>query len=355
MSANKTKREPLKEEKIFVFIAAYNEERHIARTINSIFNSSVADKIAKVIVGDDGSRDNTLSILRELKNQYSNLELVLFSRLGKPNIINELIELYSPKEEKVLFAFVDANITVDIHCLEKLINDLYQTDVGMVGASVIPLNKDSHVEGQYILRENRIKTQESRVTGYVIGVFGACYIMRSEFYRPVPRNFITDDLYQTMSVIKQKKYVLYSEEAKVFENISSEVRNEFRRKSRYAAGNFQILFHFLSLLNPFNSSWGFIYCYGFHKIIRWASPVVFFGCWVVAFFNLFGQYSNLLILGGIGVCLFLCFNFLLTKFKITPIGYRIYYFLSMNLAILYGFFNYIKGIKSNVWERSDRI
>jgi len=354
MSAIKIGRELLKEERIFVFIAAYNEELHIAKTIDSIFNSSVADRIAKVIVGDDGSRDDTISILQKLKEQHSKLEIVLFSRLGKPNIINKLIEIYAPKDEKVLFAFLDANITIDSYCLEKLRNDLGGENVGMVGASVIPSNKDSHIEGQYILRENRIKTQESRVTGYVIGVFGACYMMRSEFYRPVPQNFITDDLYQTMRVIKQKKYVLYSEEAKVFENITSEVRNEFGRKSRYAAGNFQILFHFLSLLNPFNSSWGFVYCYCFHKIIRWTSPVVFFGCWISAFFNLFGQYSNLLIQGGVGVCLFLCFNFLLTRFRIAPIGYRIYYFLSMNLAILYGFFNYLKGVKSNVWERSDR-
>jgi ATP-dependent DNA helicase RecQ len=73
----------------------------------------------------------------------------------------------------------------------------------MVGASVIPKDGAENVEAQYILRENRIKAQESTAIGYVIGVFGACYMMRGESYQSLPANFITDDLYQTMSVVRQ--------------------------------------------------------------------------------------------------------------------------------------------------------
>jgi hypothetical protein len=135
----------------------------------------------------------------------------------------------------------------------------------------------------------------------------------------------------------------------------ADVGNEFKRKKRYAAGNFQILFHFMSLLNPFKTSLGFLYSYFFHKIIRWLSPVMLSIFWGISFFNLFGQYSRILMLVGMGLCLFLFFNYLLTKWKVKLIGYRLYYFLSMNLAILLGFLNYLKGIKSNVWERSDRI
>jgi hypothetical protein len=33
---------------------------------------------------------------------------------------------------------------------------------------------------------------------------------------------------------------------------------------------------------------------------------------------------------------------------------KITYFLFMNLAILIGFFNFLKGVKKNTWQRSDR-
>ena len=355
-NSKKFKKEENQNRSLIILISAFNEELNIANTINAIFSSSASQEVSKVIIGDDGSSDNTRNIIHNLAKQFPNIELEEFSRMGKPNILNKLVEKYRLNSKDNHLVFMDANISLDKNCLENLIEMLCYNQVGMVGASVIPMNEEDNVESQYILRENRIKVQESRSTGYAIGVFGACFAIKGEYFAAIPSNFITDDLYLTMSAIAQRKYVLYSEEAKAYEAMHADVGNEFRRKKRYAAGNFQILFHFMSLLNPFKTSLGFLYSYFFHKIIRWLSPVILAIFWGISFFNLFGQYSRILMLVGMGLCLFLCFNYLLlTKWKVKLIGYRLYYFLSMNLAILLGFLNYLKGIKSNVWERSDRI
>lgn len=354
-NSKKFEKEDRENRRIVVLISAYNEELNIAHTIHSIFLSSRSHEISKVFIGDDGSTDTTRKIIQDLAKQYPTLELIEFSRIGKPNILNKLVEKNQLNSEDYHLVFMDANISLDKNCLEKLIEMLSHHQVGMVGASVIPKHEEDNVESQYIQRENRIKVQESKSTGYTIGVFGACFVLKGEYFDTIPSHFVTDDLYLTMNTIEQGKYVLYSEEGKAYEAIYAEVGNEFRRKKRYAAGNFQILFHFISLLNPFKTSFGFVYSYFFHKIIRWLSPICLAILWGMSFFNLFGYYSRILMLVGIGLCLFLCFNYLLTKWKVKPIGYRLYYFLSMNLAILLGFFNYIKGVKSNVWERSDRI
>lgn len=353
-SSKKFQQDLTEKRKITVLISAFNEEQNIAQTIEAIFLSINAEAIDKVIIGDDGSTDRTCEIVQKLKTNYTKIELNQFNRLGKPNILNELVKKYQLDSQDKLLVFMDANISVESNCLSNLEMMLGDSKIGMAGASVMPIGDEENVESQYILRENLIKIQESESTGYAIGVFGACFALKGEYFRPIPFNYITDDLYLTMNAIAQGKYVRYSMDAKAFETIGANVENEFRRKKRYAAGNFQILFHFISLLNPVKTSIGFVYCYFFHKIIRWISPLVFFGFWILSFFNLFGQYSRILMLTGAGVCLFLCFNYLLIKWRIKPIGYRIYYFLSMNLAILLGFLNFIKGIKSNVWERSDR-
>lgn len=340
--------------KITVLISAYNEEQNIVQTIESIFLSTSAEDIDRVLIGDDGSKDKTHELLTGLQVKYDKIILEKFDRLGKPSILNQLVKKYELNKEEYLLVFMDANIRIDPQCIGKLSDLLSDRQVGMAGASVIPMNEENNVESQYILRENRIKIQESEATGYAIGVFGACFALKGEYFQPIPSNFITDDLYLTMNIISQGRFVRYSMDAKAYEAISANVENEFRRKKRYAAGNFQILFHFISLLNPIKTSLGFVYCYFFHKIIRWISPLVFFGFWILSFFNLFGQYSRILMLTGTGLCLFLCLNYILTQWRLKPIGYRIYYFLTMNLAILLGFVNYLKGIKSNVWERSDR-
>ena len=340
--------------KITLLISAFNEEQNIAQTIESIFLSTNVIEIDRVVIGDDGSTDKTYDIVNELKIKYTGLLLEKFDRLGKPKVLNQLIKKYELNTQDYLLVFMDANIRIDSLCLAKLGDLFSDSQVGMVGASVIPMNNENNVESQYILRENRIKVQESAATGYAIGVFGACFALNGECFQDIPSNFITDDLFLTMHTIAQGKFIRYSEEAKAFEAIGANVENEFRRKKRYATGNFQILFHFIHLLNPFKTSLGFVYCFFFHKIIRWISPMIFLGFWILSFFNLFGQYSRILMLIGAGLCLFLCFNYILTRCKLKPIGFRIYYFLSMNLAILLGFFNYIKGVKSNVWERSDR-
>ncbi|MBL7789082.1 MAG: glycosyltransferase [Chitinophagales bacterium] len=340
---------------IVVLLAAYNEENHISKTIQAIFNSNNLDNIEMVIVADDGSEDETMKVLQNLQIQYSKLKVERLHRIGKPQALNFLVEKFQLNTDSYHILLMDANIALDTNCIIELEKEILIDKVGMVGASVVPLQNQRNVESDYVLRENRIKLEESRTMGYAIGVFGACYMMRGELYQRIPKNFITDDLFLTFSVIGKNYYVLYSQTAIAKEHISAVLTNEFKRKSRYAAGNFQILFHFLDLLNPWKTSFGFIYAFFFHKILRWLSPILFLVAWILSFFNLFGQYSNILIYGGSLVCLFLFFNYLLTLLKINAIWYRMYYFLSMNLAILYGFFNYIKGIKTNVWERSDRI
>lgn len=56
---------------ISVCMATYNGERYIREQIESIIsNLSVSDEI---IISDDGSRDNTVSIINEYKKQFSNI------------------------------------------------------------------------------------------------------------------------------------------------------------------------------------------------------------------------------------------------------------------------------------------
>src|SRR5260370_31443685 len=56
----------------------YNEETNIATVITEWLQAFSRERIdARLLAVNDGSRDNTLSILRELQSQYSDQLLVL--------------------------------------------------------------------------------------------------------------------------------------------------------------------------------------------------------------------------------------------------------------------------------------
>ena len=51
--------------KISVIIPAYNSQKCLGKTINSVLKQTYQDFV--ILIGDDGSTDDTLKIIKELK------------------------------------------------------------------------------------------------------------------------------------------------------------------------------------------------------------------------------------------------------------------------------------------------
>ncbi len=347
---NKNVRTPF--DTINVLISAFNEEKHIRNTLDKLVQNA---KNTQIYIASDGSNDNTDDFIYQYINDSTQIHFKRYERIGKGNAINQLVIDFELKKPNSCLIFLDANIEIDANTINELVADLSKSKNGIVGASVHSTNSLQNTESDYIIRENKIKFLEGAVFGNTIGVFGACFAMRADLYEEVPSYFITDDLFHTFQIIEKNYDVVYSQNAKVYEYITDDLANEFQRKKRYAAGNFQIFVRFMNLLNPLKTSFGFIYCYWNHKIVRWFSPIVFLFVFLQSFLfehqSFIFEWINKM---GIAILFYLVFNFLLYKLEFKPIFAKLFYFLAMNIAILIGFFNYIKGIKSNVWNRSKR-
>lgn len=341
-------------DQVNVLISAYNEEKSIENTVHKLFQSGAEFPPLNLYIGNDGSTDKTAKILHSLQSTYSTLYVENFDRIGKGNVLNSIIEKYNLNQSSMALVFLDANIEMQKNTLSEIVYQLKNERIGMVGASVFPLHNVSNTESNYILRENMIKMNESKAFDIAVGVFGACYAMRGDLFKQIPSNFVTDDLFNTLSVIRQGYGIHYSEDAKVYEDIQADVQDEFRRKKRFAAGNFQILWYFRDLLNPFGTKFGHIYAYFFHKIIRWIAPVALLGVWIYSLTTNDSMLFFVIRLVGLFIIVFLCINYQLYNSKKRIIAERLNYFLIMNLAIVFGFYNFLKGVKSNVWERSER-
>ena len=103
---------------VSILIPAYNAEKFIIQCLDSIINQSY--KHLQIIVIDDGSSDNTFSILKEYNAKYSNIEIYSQKNSGVAFTRNKLLSFV--KGDFVLFVDSDDWIETDtIDYLLKLI------------------------------------------------------------------------------------------------------------------------------------------------------------------------------------------------------------------------------------------
>lgn len=347
---------------LFIVMAVYNEEKVIDKKLQSIFDTSYPTHRFQVLIGSDHSNDKTHAIIESYQKKYNNISLQVFGgRNGKIRIVNQLIassENEIAKHKNAIFVMTDANVFFTEKMLFELIKHFKNEKVGLVGANVLNINiKDTGISFQekwYIQRENVIKHREGILWGSMMGAFGACYAMRTNLFLPVPQNFIVDDFFLTMSVLKQQKIAIKELRAICYEDVSEDIFQEFKRKKRISAGNFQNLHTFSDLLLP--NKKGIAFSFWSHKVLRWLSPVfiifAFVSSLLLAPQNLFFQIALLL---QIGLFTIPFFEFLAQKIGLHIKLLRfITYFYLMNIALLIGMFNYLKGIQSNVWQPTKR-
>ena len=111
-----------------ISIAAYNVEKYINKALDSLIDDEILNKI-EVIVVDDGSTDDTLSLIKEYELKYPDtFNIVSKENAGYGSTVNYSIKNASGKYFKLL----DGDDWYDTDGLKSLIYELEQTDVDIV-------------------------------------------------------------------------------------------------------------------------------------------------------------------------------------------------------------------------------
>ncbi|MFW6025105.1 MAG: glycosyltransferase, partial [Candidatus Woesearchaeota archaeon] len=117
-----------------VIIPAYNEEETIKPTVESVFNLDYPKDKLNVICVNDGSSDNTLNVLKELKEDYP-IKIIDQVNQGKYMAMNNALkEVNTP-----FFACLDADSFIKKDALKTILFDFDDLDV----ASSLPAMKVS--------------------------------------------------------------------------------------------------------------------------------------------------------------------------------------------------------------------
>jgi len=339
---------------VSVLIAAHNEEAVISEKLQSILDSNYpADKI-EILIGSDNSNDKTDEIVSNLSAKHSNIKLNSFKeRNGKVRIINKLAVAATSH----ILIITDANVIFDKNTILNLAKHFKNTNIALVDSNMLHkgLKKEgiSYEESFYIRGEVSSKYNEGVLWGAMMGPFGGCYAIRKDYFTPVPEHFLVDDFYINMKVLEKGYKAINEVKAVVYEDVSNDLMEEFRRKIRIATGSFQNLFTFFPLLFRFNAV---SFCFFSHKVLRWLGPVLFILIYLSSFllmkFNLFYQYA---FCAESTFILLVPLDYILQKIGLHLRLLRlIRHFFFMNLAIFVGMVKAISGVNSSIWEPTRR-
>jgi len=333
---------------VTMIICAYNEESVIRGKIeNSLALNYPPDKL-EIIVASDGSTDATNEIARSYAHR--GVKLIDYpERTGKIAVINRTV----PLAAHGIVALSDANTMYEPDAIKHLVKHFARDDVGVVVGEMIlkSPSREHKGESHYWHYEVVLKFMENKF-GAILGANGGLYAIRKELFEPVPNSTIIDDFVIPLKIAEKGYRQVYSPEARGTEETARDVHAELVRRKRIAAGNFQSILLLWRLLNPLRGYIAFTFVS--HKIMRWLVPL-FMIVMLVANIPLIIRptYAALFALQVLfyGSALI---GWRARRPRLRRICAMPYYFVSMNLGMAQGFFNFVRGKQKVTWEKIRR-
>lgn len=250
---------------ITVVIAAHNEESRIAARIRDVLAQDYPVERLHVVVIDDGSHDRT-SAMADIGDARCRV-ITLADNGGKAMALNAALRSVATP----LTAFADARQRFEPGTLRALAAPFTDDHVGGVAGTL--RFRDEHGTGNgiglYWRIEHQLRHDESSL-GWLHGVSGAIHAMRTSLFVPMPPGTLLDDMWLPLNVVFSGHRVVMSERAIAWDTTSANHGEEFARKVRTLAGNWQLIARMPRLLLPWRNPVWFAWCS--HKLTRLLAP-----------------------------------------------------------------------------------
>ncbi len=340
---------------ISIIMAVRNAENVIHKKIQSIYKSEYPINKIEFLIGSDASDDKTNDIIFECIKQFPKLRFTKYTkRVGKVTIINDL----SLKAKGEIFLFTDVHAIPEENTIFHLIKHFKNQDIALVCGNlknIITGNIDVSVQEEiYLKSEIQLKYNEGVLWGNLMGAYGAFFAILKKEFKRVPTNFLVDDFFISFNAVLNGKKAILEPKAVVNEKITGNVQQEFKRKMRISSGNFQNLKFFSPIL--FSKKRLLAFRFFSHKVLRWFGPIFILLMVISTAFlfvdSVFYKFVATLVFFSL---ISPIIDYFLRKCGIHIILLRfISHYYYMNLGLFIGLLKYIKGVKSNVWEPTNR-
>jgi len=336
---------------VSVVIAVKNEELNIVPRLDNLLAQNYPQNKFEIILISDGSTDQTNILAQQficdLNKDHPSIDLiVLKAPMGKPGALNRGVTCAHGE----IIVFTDARQKFAPDAIRELVANFGDPEVGCVSGELYFLkNSESTIKeemGLYWKIEKTIRKLESKI-GSVVGATGAIYAIRKSLYRDLPLGTLLDDVLTPMNIVLQNYRTIFESNAHAFDVVSKDVTQEWRRKVRTLAGNWQLLNLKLQLFSPLHNPiwWRFLSHKIFRLLVPFCLPVVFI-CSMIpdGFFYSAATYAQLTFYG-----LALC-GWMMPKARSSRFINLCYFFIVLNMAAVNGFIYWLTGSSSKAWK-----
>jgi len=236
---------------VSVVLAVKNEEINIKTRIENLLAQDYEKDLIEIIVVSDGSTDRTVELARSFEDERVKV-IESPTPSGKSGALNIGVENASND----IIVFADARQKFGDNVFAELVAMFYDDSVGAVSGELVierGINSEVHEGvGLYWQYEKMIRHKESAVDSSV-GATGSIYAIRRELYRPLAEHTLLDDFLVPMRIVLQGYRVVYVRSAKAYDLSSTTAAQEFDRKVRTLAGNFQAVAMEKRLIMPWEN------------------------------------------------------------------------------------------------------
>ncbi len=255
---------------VSILVVAHNEAHLIEARIRNLLALDYPREKLDLMIASDGSTDGTAERARACEAE--GLRVFAFTgRRGKAAVLNELV----PQARAAIVTLADARQEFEPGALRALVAPFQDERAGAVSGELVLQSGNDRRLGQgvglYWRYEKWIRGNEARADS-TVGTTGAIYAIRRDLFEPIPPETILDDVLVPMRIVRQGYRALFEPRARALDRVSARPADEFQRKVRTIAGNFQLFAQERWLLDPRqNRIW---FQTASHKALRLLTPLL---------------------------------------------------------------------------------
>lgn len=242
----------LKQYGISVVIPAYNEEKDIAKCVESVYQNDFLKK--EVIVIDDGSTDNTAYLLEKLKKKYPSLIIVHQKNSGKATALNTGIIGYATFP---LVMVLDGDSFLAKSAIKNMVRHFEDDDRLVAMATNVRISDARNIVeyAQQVEYQIGNKYKEAEPTfnlEYIIGGIGSTFRREALLLvKGYDLDSVTEDIALSMKIIKafgnKVAHISYADDVICYTPPAHNFKDLKKQRFRWKYGRFKALVKYKDL------------------------------------------------------------------------------------------------------------
>ncbi len=225
-------------------IPCYNDGATIKETIESIYHSY--DKsLFEIIVVNDGSSDNSLEILKKIRERYAFTLINNKENLGKSRSVNNVFTL---AKSEMLF-FLDADVIIAREGVTDVLARLQEENVAAVSCPYKPRNK-GFLPLMLEMEYNMISLIQGSYNCYsTIALWGGCFVVKKRIFEEVhalSENAIVEDLDLALK-LNRAGYKVEQSFYPVLTYVPDTLTSWYHQKKRWSSGGMQCFIEYFDV------------------------------------------------------------------------------------------------------------